>query len=133
MLGDSHFMPCHCSKELSSTTNSRARATKLPHVRGKNERNSSVLFCWVFPGATSPLRCPHPLGPRDYFFQASVAAAKSDAERAKREFTARRNAEHQNISDSLCGQLALLQKELAASKSKAATDISRAQVRVLVQ
>lgn len=56
-------------------------------------------------------------------------AAKSDAERARREFAARRQAEQQNILDRLRGQLSLLQKELAAAKSKAAMDISRAQVR----
>ncbi|CAM9709129.1 unnamed protein product [Pylaiella littoralis] len=59
--------------------------------------------------------------------QASVAAAKSDAERARREFAARRQVEQQNILDRLRGQLSLLQKELAAAKSKAAVDISRAQ------
>ncbi|CAM9809238.1 unnamed protein product [Ectocarpus fasciculatus] len=59
--------------------------------------------------------------------QASVAAAKSDAERARREFAARRQAEQQNILDRLREQLSLLQKELAAAKAKAATDISRAQ------
>lgn len=57
-----------------------------------------------------------------------MAAAKSDAERARREFAARRQAEQQNILDRLREQLSLLQKELAAAKAKAATDISRAQV-----
>lgn len=62
------------------------------------------------------------------YSQASVAAAKSDADRARREFAARRQEEQQNILDRLRQQLSLLQKELAAAKSKAATDISRAQV-----
>lgn len=60
--------------------------------------------------------------------QALVAAAKGDADRGRREFAARRQAEQQNILDRLRQQLSLLQKELAAAKSKAATDISRAQV-----
>lgn len=63
------------------------------------------------------------------FSQVSVSAAKSDAERARREFAARRQAEQQNILDRLREQLSLLEKELAAAKSKAAMDISRAQVR----
>ncbi|CAM9141926.1 unnamed protein product [Scytosiphon promiscuus] len=59
--------------------------------------------------------------------QAALAAAKGDAERARRDFAARRAAEQQNILDRLRQQLSLLQKELAAAKAKAATDISRAQ------
>ena len=60
--------------------------------------------------------------------QAAVASAKSDAERGRREFEARRRAEEQSIQARLGEGLARLQKELATAKAKAAVDVSRAQV-----
>lgn len=60
--------------------------------------------------------------------QASVAEAKAEADRARREFESRRRAEQQGIQGRLGKELAELQKELAVAKAKAATDISRAQV-----
>lgn len=61
--------------------------------------------------------------------QTSIAAAKGDAERALKDFEARRRAEQQDIEDRLGKELARVQKELAAAKAKAATDVSKAQVR----
>ncbi|CAM9186530.1 unnamed protein product [Ascophyllum nodosum] len=59
--------------------------------------------------------------------QASITAAKSDAERARRDFENQRRTEKQELQDRLGMKLNCLQQELAKAKAKAAVDISRAQ------
>lgn len=60
--------------------------------------------------------------------QVAVVAAKSNAERARRDFEFRRRTEKQELQERLGEELARLQEGLAKAKAKAATDISRAQV-----
>lgn len=62
------------------------------------------------------------------FLQAAIGGAKSDAECARRDFDTRRAAERTEIEERLGKELVRLQKEVAAAKSKAAMDVSRAQV-----
>lgn len=58
-----------------------------------------------------------------------MVAAKSNAERTRRDFEFRRRTEKQELQERLGEELARLQEGLAKAKVKAVTDISRAQVR----
>lgn len=116
------------------------RATRVHASRpGKNTRTPRAAFTTLDPGGTVlPCGTSSPRDPTttDALVptktQVSIATARSDAERARREFEARRRAEQEDIQDRLVKELARLQRELAAAKAKAATDISRAQVREIV-
>lgn len=62
--------------------------------------------------------------------QAAIYEAKSEADRARREFDRHRHAERQDIEERLGKAIAERQRELATAKAKAATDVSRIQVGV---
>lgn len=79
---------------------------------------------------TPPPLLLYPL-PRAHHNQLSIQTAKSDAERAFREFENRSRGEEQDIQERLGKELARLEKETAAAKAKAAMDVSRAQVRYI--
>lgn len=65
---------------------------------------------------------------RFFEMQAAIAQAKADADRVRRDFDNLKRMQQQEIEERLGKELAMLQKEVAAAKPKAATDISRAQV-----
>lgn len=60
--------------------------------------------------------------------QVTVAQAKADADRSRRDFANLKRTQEQEIQERLENELVMLQRELTMAKPKAATDISRAQV-----